>query len=298
MAKRSIIFLIEPGVLGQQCVGRALMMARYLRARLDIVLCSDQSGYVPTPARAQREAEREQQYLDSLCKTIIAPDVEISSETNSGSPGEVARRAGERACEMVVMQRGSTTDALRRELALLRVCPVPVLLTRGRAWHPQPRFAAAIDSVPSAPEEPADSVLRAASGLRLACAAELDLICVGSGALPTEPAEHQGVAYPQLAQLGRKFGIGADHLHVLDGDGGRALPQLLAKHDYDLLVIAASGPEGLDIIGRGALVSERASEDDDLLIVQDRNEDSQPAFSKSERFNWSTAPLWSWLGAD
>lgn len=297
MAKPSILFLAEPGILGQQCVGRALMMARYLGARLDIVLCADQSGYVPTPERARRDAEQKRQYLESLCKAIVAPDIEISSEMGLGSVDQIVRRASERACEMVVMRCGSSSESSRRELALVRVCPVPLLLTCGRPWHPQPRFAAAIDIVASASQELADSLLRAASGLRLACTAELDLIGVGTGVSERESTGHEA-AYVQFVQLGRRYGIHADHIHLLEGARDRALPAVLSKQEYDLLLIAASGPEVVDAASRSTTRSELAAQGGDLLIIPQRGRHAQPAFSNRQRFTWSAAPLWNWLGAD
>ena len=118
------------------------MLARYLDARLDILLCNLDRPFAGAPAAAagpNDPAAEARAYLASLLNSVNAPDVEITADAafEATLHEHVARKARLENSLFVVKGLGGTRaardDYLNRQL--IESCPVPLLLNRGRAWH-------------------------------------------------------------------------------------------------------------------------------------------------------------------
>src|SRR5688572_31114641 len=114
---------------------------------------------------------------------VVARDIEIGLDVACQSPMyEGVLRTVLRSRPDLVIKTIDASDVSEKprlspsDLQLVRTCPVPLMITRGRPWHPQPRFAAAVDL--SGEETPGMSraILHTAEYLALGCGATLDVI--------------------------------------------------------------------------------------------------------------------------
>jgi hypothetical protein len=162
------------------------MLARYLRATLHIVLCSDDHLHSTDGPQATLAREEASRYIQALLKPISAPDVAIRTTLAlHGSAPECATEVASAEDPVLVIKAVShgAYGPDRCDWDLLRTCPVPVLLTRGRAWLPTARFAAALgpnDRLHGA----LVSVERTSVLLSEACGAELDFLSANEVLVP------------------------------------------------------------------------------------------------------------------
>jgi len=180
----SILLIAEAEDSIQQSINRALMLARYLRARLDILFCSTERGYVPLSAQAPETRAQARAYLESLRTSVAAPDVQIT--TDAAFEGrlheQVARKAQAAGSTMIVKstERLGGRRELRIDWPLLQHAPAPVLLTQGRAWQPRPRFGFAVETPDGAAAASAPNENRTIAALCAACGAQLHAIAWGA----------------------------------------------------------------------------------------------------------------------
>jgi nucleotide-binding universal stress UspA family protein len=275
----SILLAAEREDAVHQSVSRALMLARYLSARLDILLC-DPDSLPPASdgAASQRSAAEARDFLDALRNSILAPDVEITTEAAfDGSLHEhVARKVRREGSSLVVKGIGRVPLARENHLnwQLIRTSPAPLLLTRGHPWHPRARFAAVIDG-----HAPRHSSFTADVGtsLQLACGAELDLIYLQGDA---------DGAGGKAQSIAGDLHVSLDRLHILGRDGAEILPQFIDQRGFDLVALpTADGLAAGDAAGFGV---ERALADKltkstvlDLLFVKQTDQKREIAADKT-----------------
>jgi hypothetical protein len=273
----AILLLVERGESVHQGLQKALMLARHFHARLDLFLC-DTEGYVQASAdtmapdartRARCVAEGSD-YLQSLRKSIIAPDVEIATEAicHRSLREAVAEKAERTATDLIV----KTVSTNRRDAggrgaadwAAIAACPVPVLLTRGRPWRPIPQFAAALELsrglMPAANRAIADL----AKVLALACGAEVDLLWVG----PDRTIE-AGDPLEWITRQAENSGISAPvrRSRFLQGAALEVVPACAAERDYDLVVLEKPHLPGAAAALRSVAGSVLASSGGDVVLT-------------------------------
>jgi hypothetical protein len=163
------------------------MLARYLHARLDIVL-ADPGRALSASTSTTMEARA---YLDALRQSVTATDVEITTDSASGGQlfDHVACKVQMEGSHFVIKNIGSQRPSDDGSLTwrLVRSCPAPLLLTQGRPWHPRARFAVATDAGSQSKQILAD--------LQHACGADLNSIYVGLEET-TMPNDYDVIAVP------------------------------------------------------------------------------------------------------
>ena len=277
------------------------MMARYLHARLDILLCSQIQRRAASPTQARQWLEEEWQYMAALRRSIVAPDVEIGVDiaSNETVSDAVVSRVRQKKYALVVKapwhsQPGKLDP---NDWQLMRRCPAPLLLTQGKTWQPQARFLVALDGLNTRSALKYEAVLEAASAMRVACGARLDLVDVEPVVARSEPAAASET--PPLERLAQEFDIDVSHLHRLHGPVGDILRQFVTDREYDLIVVGA--PTAVHVPWSAsndlALAGGLSSADCDLLTINHRV-NAQPVLSGRRRLRWNRFPLWQWLGAD
>jgi len=233
--ERSIHLVAVRSPTVHQSVNRVLMLARYLRASVHIVLCSNDCP-LSEGKRGDQAHEEARLYLQALCKSISAPDIAIT--TTIALDGPLAQSAAEiaRASRPLLVVKAIAEDANggRGDWELMQACPVPLLLTRGRPWHASARFAAAVEIPDERWSGLGLQVVRTLLTLSEACGAELDLICAEH-----EPAAAEGesVAKLELQRISRSLNLPAERSHYLSGSAANALTSFVAQHGYDLLAV-------------------------------------------------------------
>lgn len=248
----SILVVIDRADEARHVLAKAMVLARHFGARLELFLCDSEYAYYlrhsydANGVEAARQVCLAQghQYLDAVRRSL-AEDVAISLHVACESPlyEAIVRRAQEAPPDLVVKSpagnhpmRRSTLDANDWELA--RTCPVPLMLTRGRPWDAQPRFAAAVDMNDQEDMGVARSIMHTAGYLSLGCRAQLEVIY-------SDPADGDtgvhDVRMESLRRLVREFRVGDEHphAHVLQGDAEATLAAFASRQHYDVLVLGA-----------------------------------------------------------
>jgi universal stress protein E len=230
---------------------KAIALARRFGAKLELLLCDSERAYALRQtydrsgvARARQTILSEgRRFLESLQQSVAADDVSISVHVVCESPLSegVVRRVRESWPDLVLKSAASrhaigrlTLDANDWELA--RTCPVPIMLTRGRPWRVQPRFAAAVDVSEQETVGLARAILHAGENLSFGFGAELEVLYSERGNGKVEGREKRTAA---LRRLAHEFQVGADRVHVLPGEPEHTLPSFAADRRFDVLILGA-----------------------------------------------------------
>lgn len=244
-AMSSILLLVERGDQAHRALNKALLLARHMRARLELFLC-ESAHDLPAPsggaqalerARANRMAEAHE-YLLALRKTMLVPDVEISSDAVCHvSVREALADKLQRSRPDMVVKAANAGQPDPDELGgsawlLIASCAVPLLLARDRAWHPVPRFAAALDYEDRGQEMLGRRMMAIGEMLSRECAAELDILCArpaADGDARIESARSNWTSGPMPSTACR--------LQHLRGTPSEVLPRFVTQRDYDMIIM-------------------------------------------------------------
>jgi universal stress protein E len=280
--KLSTILVVLDGFDGSQHVlVKSLILARHLNARVELFLCDSEPAYVLQHTYDQEIVEHARQaclqnarsYLDSLLRSVLAADVAISTDVACESPQyeSVVHKVLTSTPDFVIKgvgrsraARWSSLDANEWELA--RACPVPLLLTRGRPWHAQPHFAAAVDMFEDEASGSARTIMRTADFMARGCNAVLHAIY---SECATGDASGHTSRVRMLRKLGTEFGIATNGLHMLSGEPERSLSKFVTEQRYDMLVLGALAHSLAYTSVVGTLTSKLVEAlDCDLLLVR------------------------------
>jgi universal stress protein E len=246
----SILVVMDPADESRHVLAKAIVLARHFKARLELFLCDSEHAYslrhaydVSGVERARQECLAEAGRFLEAVRRSVAEDIPISLQVACESPlyEGVVHRALEARPDLVIKSaagqhslRRFTLDANDWQLA--RTCPVPLMLTRGRPWSAQPKFAAAVDVATQGGADLARSILHTAGYLALGCRAGLDVVySERKGAERADQAAHAAT----LTRLVREFSIGKEQMHLLQGDAEQMLPAFAKQRRYDVLVLGA-----------------------------------------------------------
>lgn len=298
----AILLVIELHAPSPPCLARALMLTRYLHARLDILVYPQLSIPGLSPGVVRQRQEEAGECVAALRRSIVAPDVEITIELASGGPmsDAIVDKARQNHYALIIKAPWQQVRSRRdpNDWQLMRRCPVPLLLTAGRPWHPKARFLAVIDVLNPRGVGQREAILEAANALRLACAAELDLGHI-EPANSHDPAQDAGAARMQLERLGQRYDLAASRLHQLGGRTTEPLRLFVSEREYDLLIVGVANeiqapwPPSIG----PALAQSLSATDCDLLMIQE-SEKVQSVLTGQRLLRWSPFPLWQWLGTD
>jgi universal stress protein E len=248
---QSILVALEREDKPKDTVAKAVAVARYFGARLELFLCNAEYAYVQRhqyeggALRAARDEclAQSRLYLEQLWASLAVHDVTVTMDAACESPGYegIVHKVRHAAPDLLIRgmgERGSAGRALdASDWELVRTCPVPLLLTRGKPWKTRPAVAAAIDIGTEESPAIARSILRAANRFAVDCAGCLDLIY----AHRLEPATPETIESDRaaLAERAREAEVSGAMFAVIGGEPAAAIPRFVARHGYDLLVLGA-----------------------------------------------------------
>lgn len=224
-----LLVVVEPAETSSAVLSRAIPIARHFDSKIDLLLC----------VRSDADKEAGERFLKGLTSGVAGADVSISCLVREGpSVAEiVAARLQEVPAELVI-KYPSDADSLRRRLwktndwQLLQACAAHVLLTRGRPWHAEPRFAAAIDLPVEAPRS-ARAVLEAMIHLAVTMGGRTAVLHVATG---SDSEEGERAA---LSRVAAELHLPPESWSVLQGDPATALAAEVEKNRLDLIVLGA-----------------------------------------------------------
>ena len=274
----SILLLVERGDQGHQALSKALLLARHLHARLELFLCDTErfsfakssSGEAAVGALAARVAEG-REYLLALRKSMLVPDIEVSSDAvcHVSLRAALADKLRHDPVDLVV-KAGYATEANRDahraiDWPLVASCTVPLLLTRGRPWHPVPRFAAAVDLQDRQGRALSSAITAIGESLSRGCGAELEILFAHASP-GAEFAEERLTG--TLNAIARAHRLDAHRLQYLNGEPGEVLPRVVTHRDYDLIVMGKPRHGGPSELSRSVAARVVKASTGDVLFAQ------------------------------
>jgi universal stress protein E len=246
----SILVTVDRSNNARHTLAKASALAGRFGARLELFLCDAEHAYALKHEYDSRDVsdaresclEESRRYLERLRASADFGELRVGIDAMCESPlyEGIVHRVQQSCPDLVIRSIGdfavgepaalSTTD-----WALVRTCPAPLMLTRGRAWGRQPRIAAAVDT-DEAPEL-THAILRTAAFLKTGCEGVLGVVYGADATESSAPAieSHQAVLRKRVEEAE----VQAEQLHVLVGEPAKTLPRFAADHRYDVLVLGA-----------------------------------------------------------
>jgi len=271
---KSILVVLERAGDPAPALRRALQLARRMAARVDLCLCEAETAYAlqhqfdseATQRIRQSSAHKAQAWIEREWQAMAAPDVVVRIEVVYESPmfEAVRRRVHAAHPELVVRGIGTPAECTFSvaDADLVRACPAPLLLTRGKSWRDAPTVAAALDISGEEQPEISRCVLLAADGMARCCGARLELLYARGAA----DAVARQCREQQLARLGATAGVTVAAAHVLNGEAAAAIAARARALDYEILVLGALAHRQPQV---GSLTGRLLEElDCDLLLVR------------------------------
>jgi universal stress protein E len=246
----SILVVADRSSHDQALLAKAIVLARSVGARIHLFSCDADLAYSLRHSYDQADVEKawntcvadRHKYLEALCASAQASDLDISVDSTCDSPLHEAIVKKVLAYRPdLVMKTASGAHPLRRisldsnDWQLMRACPVTLMLIRGKPWAAPPRFAAMVDVSQDETPQLAEAIVHTAEYFALGCGGELDL----AFSEWQEAGERHSRHVAALEQLARVYRIETSHVHVLSGDPDIALPRFAAQRGYDALVLGA-----------------------------------------------------------
>lgn len=226
---------------------KACIVARHFGASIELFACDaehaymaehtyDKRGVVDAVEQCLLDSRR---FLDAVRSSVVAKDLEIRTSVACETPLHVGILRKIEALQPDLVIRCVERRGQQRQSALtptdwqlLRSCPAPLMLTRGRTWNPVPRIAAALD-LQAGQEVVGQRVLAAATYLATGCGGRIDLVHsrpAGAG----DPA-----AVDAMRAIAHAVGIDAIVPRLLDGVPEHTLPRLARDDNIDVMVVGA-----------------------------------------------------------
>jgi len=273
-AGKSILVVLERTGDPAPVLRRAMLLARQLGARLDMCLCEAETAYAlqhqfdtaATDRVRQRSQQKSHAWIERAWQAVAAPDVPVNIEILFESPmfEAVRRRTQASRPELVVRGIGTAAECTFSvaDADLVRACPAPLLLTRGRPWRAHPTVAAALDVSGEELPQLIQRVLLAADDIARRCGASLELLFaegLAPGAASLQPQM-------RLAGHAAAAAVHPAGTHVLSGEPAQAIVEFVRRRECEILVLGALSHRHVQVGSLTAHLLEAL--DCDLLLVR------------------------------
>lgn len=230
-----------------EALQKACIIARHFGATIELFACDAEHAYMAQHSYDKRGVSDavaqclldSRRFLDAVRASVSANDLEIRTSVACETPLHVGilRKIEELQPDLVIrcierqgQQRQSVLTPT--DWQLLRSCPVPLMLTRGRTWNPAPRIAAALDLQPGQPAE-GERVLAAARYLASGCGGSIYLVHSRA------PGPGEGAAIESMREIARSVGLSDVAPRLLAGAPEHTLPTLVRDDSIDVVVLGA-----------------------------------------------------------
>lgn len=226
---------------------KACIVARHFGATIELFACDAEHAYMAEHTYDQRGVSDavaqclldSRRFLDAVRSSVVASDLEIRTSVACETPLHVGILRKIEALQPDLVIRCVEARGQQRQSALtptdwqlLRSCPVPLMLTRGRTWNPMPRIVAALDLQPGQAAV-GQRVLAAARYLASGCDGSLDLV----HSRPPDAGDQAAV--DAMRAIARGIGMDAAAPRLLAGAPEQTLPDLARVDNIDVMVLGA-----------------------------------------------------------
>ncbi len=247
----SILVVLTRDIEDQALVEKSVMLARHSGARIELFSCDAEVAYAIRRSYDERDAQIAEksalsamrEYLQPIRDGIAAQGLKVSIDAACHSPlyeGVVYKVLASRpdlVLKTATNELAGGHSALgSNDWQLVRTCPAPLLLSRGRIWPSHPRFAAVLDVSDHETPGLSASILRTTQYLGTTCGGvEIEMI-FGEEAAAEPDHETHAVA---LRGLGESARFDANRIRLVPDDPAIALAAVAKEQRYDVLVLGA-----------------------------------------------------------
>ena len=249
---KKILAVLDGGDADATALCKAVSLARWHGAELELFLCDAQRAYSLSRTydphgieEFRRAAVREsRRYLEGLRDTAVGADVRISVDAACESPlyEGIVRKVMSSRPDLVIKSAAGRDrqewDA--NDWQLMRACPATLLLSRGHCWGPVLKLAAAVDvsecEASDAGRAVPQSVIEFCASVSAGSTGNLEVLY--SEAPDASPDSHRRRAL-LLDSLAREAGVAGERVHILRGEPEQTLPAFASDRGYDALVMGA-----------------------------------------------------------
>jgi len=246
-----VLAVLDRSTSDHALLAKSARLARRLGARLELFLCDAEHAYElkhdyePSHIDAVRRSciAKAVDYLGGLRTAAGLPEILTSISAACESPlyEGIVRKVMESHPDMVVKNASGVQSPAQaafdpNDWQLMRKCPVTLLMTRGRAWHAHPRFAAAVDMSAEETTGLAHGIVETSAMLSAAHGSETDVLY--SEADGTAGAAREAHARA-LRKLAEECHVDTNGVRILDGAPERTLPAAVLEAQYDVLTMGA-----------------------------------------------------------
>ena len=296
----NILVIVDPAAETHPAIEKAARIARSCSARLELFACETKESRSMRHAAHLRKGEGE--FVENVCVVIdrIAEPLrdaglDVCVDTAIGDPlvVQLLNRVRKTCADLVVKDTHHHSLAKRTFLTntdwhLIRSCPVPLLLTKDRAWGATPALAAAVDPlhVNDKPQTLDNRILDWATALRDKMSGTLRLVhaymplVVAAEAVAGMPPmvsalspqmleEERQRSLQSIASLAAPYGINLADIAAQLGVASEVLPRFAEDSGIDIMLMGAISRSGLKRVFIGS-TAERVLEQlpCDALVIK------------------------------
>lgn len=281
---KQILVIVDPTASEHPAVNKAALLAEKFNARMELFVCDTKAAretrllsHVRTRPGAPVPVSLKA-LLESLAAPLRTRGLDVTTECECAEPLHIGLidRTRRTNANLVVKDTHHHSLAQRTFLTntdwqMIRGCPVPLLLTKSRAWASAPRILAAVDPghVNDKPETLDRRIVEHAARFAQRLQGELHvthvylpLAVVGAATMsgPSMAAamtpedlmrEEQG-RRKQIAALVSEYHVPPENIHLELGGPAQVLPITAARVHADVLTMGAIARSGLKRIFVGS----------------------------------------------
>jgi universal stress protein E len=295
----NILVVVNPLVKEQPAIAKAAILAKSLSASVELLICDTKSsreiqteGPLPSISNALL-TDNLDSLLDQLAKPMRDAGIDVSTEVITGDPLHemIISWLRNSPADLIVKDTHHHSFATRvfatnTDWHLIRTCPVPLLLTKPKAWAESPVLLAAVD--PGHRNDPLaildHRILDVAVGLGKALHGQIHamhaylptIATAALGGMPPvmsvaadELAAESDLQHARLKTLTDEFAIADANLHIAPATASDYLPSMALECNADMVVMGTIARSSLERLVIGS-TAERVLEPlpCDVLLVK------------------------------
>lgn len=267
----NIFVIVDPTAEEHPAIEKAALLAQQFGARLELFICDTKAAREARYAARMREQPSEpysidaRSMLEELAQPLRERGLQVTTDTECADPlhAGLIDRVARSSADLVVKDTHHHSLAKRTFITntdwhLIRACPVPLLLTKQRAWAAVPKIAAAVDPG-HASDKPAlldnrivdyaCAVARALGGephlvhafvpVAILAAAAAASPSIGLTIRPSDLAAEENDKRAQLEVLANEFHVDPNNVHLEIGSPIEVLPRVAEELQADIVTMGA-----------------------------------------------------------
>lgn len=265
-ALKNILVVIDPDRSDQPTLDKALQLANHGDSKLELLLCDHsnylEDGYYFDPIQAQElrkeQLEKHRQFIELLALPLREQGFSVSTDVRWGKPRyeEIIHKVLETSPDILIHNTSQHEKISRfllsqQDWQLIRYCPCPLMLVKGKAWKVKPVIIASIDPnhIHDKPASLDYKITQTARYLTDISSGELHLF--HSYYLPPLSGMYPITADKKICEettegLRADFSVEKGNLHLSSEEIQHSLPDIARELDASIVVMGAISRSRLD----------------------------------------------------